>query len=873
MIIHENILEPGKSSITRSVRRNDESEIQDNSLLNHPLNWSFSCIDSEDYCITEQNIEQVQKNTVHQVHGSDINRIAPPVYKTAGIVEYSSHAPITVDGNTDFANQAIAEGWNKSGSGPPYIISSYNFTGTGVMINITNTDYSFEIRDNYFNTDDAVVIDTISADRAKVINNTVNASNTGITVINATGTVIANNTIQGSFTRGIDLSLSNYSILTGNNITASTGEAIYLKTSAGVSVNNSFIDSSFNGIYFDNDCNESIIAGNVLVNASNFGIYSCSRVTATENSVALFQGSMTIGIYFESTGFTGPEAFNNHVENGTLGIYIYGNSGGFDCSVEGNAVESCDYGIVLSNTGHNEVNANTIYSCNTTGIVSNDSNNNTISENNITSCGSWGVVLDLSEDNLISYNTFSANAGNINSTSTCSNNTFIRNTLDSSQITGIPDVRIHDITNGSALQDNESGLYFNVTGSLSGILYYQWEGESTSSCTDPWNIPLPSVEGSYTLNISAVDADDEWVIFIYEFYINYSPEFINTPDGSTISYHHAARWVVNDDNANTYSAFRDGQLMSSGSWANSKYIDIDLAGVPEGEYNFTVVLTDTYGRQAVNSSFVTVAEYTEFVPFTIDLENGDNLTEIADYLGWPGNGSETDPFIISWYKISNSLPDEPLIGLLGEVSGTSCFFIIEYNHLTSADYGITVTNWSNGTIRNNYISNMTYTAIFLSSCMYMSVTGNIVEKCDFFGITLMVGYTSIINNTVRFSSGGICMFDSGYSSILNNTIHDNDKGLILTKDSYDFTFNVTISGNHIYNNHELGLDLVVAVNITVVNNFFVNNQGYGVCSSEFTVNNFIYNNGFLNNGDNQSQAFDNSTGNFWYDSSASVGNL
>ena len=66
---------------------------------------------------------------------------------------YIIHAPIRIDSNSDFANQAVIEGWAGSGTQwDPYIIENYDINGSGYgnCIYIGNTTVHFRIRDCYF---------------------------------------------------------------------------------------------------------------------------------------------------------------------------------------------------------------------------------------------------------------------------------------------------------------------------------------------------------------------------------------------------------------------------------------------------------------------------------------------------------------------------------------------------------------------------------------------------------------------------------------------------------------------------------------------------------------------------------------------------
>jgi len=235
--------------------------------------------------------------------------------------------------------------------------------------------------------------------------------------------------------------------------------------------------------------------------------------------------------------------------------------------------------------------------------------------------------------------------------------------------------------------------------------------------------------------------------------------------------------------------------------------------------------------------------------------------------GFPGNGTENNPYRIENYTID-----------------------------TYKQFGILVVNTTKHVIvRNNSVSAM-YTAL--------KAEFNAPGTLSFHNNT---GYNSTIGLCTKFTAGiivqnNICnkneygmSFSSVFSlEIENNTIFDNEKGINLeNNNSYSIvrynnlrgneeaiivlnTRDVLIENNTIRNN-DLGIVFrtmnsnIPTVNCSIVYNLLENNTGYGVTIPAFyehrwTQENSIHHNTFANNNVNgKKQAFDDGVNNEWDD--------
>ena len=76
---------------------------------------------------------------------------------------------------------------------------------------------------------------------------------------------------------------------------------------------------------------------------------------------------------------------------------------------------------------------------------------------------------------------------------------------------------------------------------------------------------------------------------------------VGTP-GVTIS------WTATDSNPGTYTVIRMDKVLISSYWTSGKKITVPVDGLAVGEYNYTIVVSDTKGLSASDTVFVKVTE-------------------------------------------------------------------------------------------------------------------------------------------------------------------------------------------------------------------------------------------------------------------------
>ncbi len=214
-----------------------------------------------------------------------------------------------------------------------------------------------------------------------------------------------------------------------------------------------------------------------------------------------------------------------------------------------------------------------------------------------------------------------------------------------------------------------------------------------------------------------------------------------------------------------------------------------------------------------------------------------NSNDAFEVLGFSGNGSESNPFLIENLRVVST-------GQLGSaivISNTDVYFIIQNCEITTQYIGI-------------YIQP-----------------------------TVLPGTAKIINNTVTcdtISGGGIAI-GTDETLIENNTISGFMQGIHVNEAN-----NEIIKGNSVLLSYYQGINIRHSSFNTIINNDIRNSNQHGlaIVGSTSTYN-IIYNNIFVNNsnlpiyeidgvitGDTNSQGYDGGSNNQWYDDVNQKGN-
>ncbi len=225
-----------------------------------------------------------------------------------------------------------------------------------------------------------------------------------------------------------------------------------------------------------------------------------------------------------------------------------------------------------------------------------------------------------------------------------------------------------------------------------------------------------------------------------------------------------------------------------------------------------------------------------------------DLATQAAIEGWPGDGSEDDPYVIEGYEI-----DGTGHGYCIYVGNTSSHFIIRDNRLHNAsgrgqiyyrNSGINFHNVTNGTVRENVIMDCGFGIMLNHGCTNNTVTGNSVSYNKDYGIYLYTStYNTLSGNTVFNNTRGIYVLHrSHHTTVTQNVIeHNAQNGILLQLADHNtisdniIKFNqqgsiyisnsghTHLSNNEISNNTLRGIYILNSVYIELFENTMVNN--------------------------------------------------
>jgi len=421
----------------------------------------------------------------------------------------TSHAPIRINSNADFANQASSEGWKGSGTeGDPYIIENYDINGTGYgyCLYIGNTTAYFVVR---------------NCSLHDVWGNWgIYLANSGLYLYNVTGGILDKNTVANNYF-GIFLYSSNSNTITNNNA-SNNGYGIWLFFSSNNTIaNNNASSNTAYGIYLDSSSSNTITNNtassnnddgiDLLISSNNRitnntmvddGIFIWGYSLEHWNTQSIDTSNTVNGkpVYYwkNQIGGTVPAGAgevilanctniiveNQNVSDGSVGIEL-----GFStsCTIQNNTASSNnEVGISLESSTNNTITNNTASSNNEDGIRLSSSSNNTITNNSASSNDGNGIYLDSSNNSIITKNTASSNNGNGIYLDSSNNSIIAKNSASSNN------------GNGIALSSSSSNtIYHN-----NFINNIKQAYDNTG--TNYWNTEYPT-GGNYWSNYNEID--------------------------------------------------------------------------------------------------------------------------------------------------------------------------------------------------------------------------------------------------------------------------------------------------------------------------------------------------------------------------------
>ncbi|MBD3228945.1 MAG: hypothetical protein GF329_12220 [Candidatus Lokiarchaeota archaeon] len=785
--------------------------------------------------------------TQHSVaYRSDINNF--PINALGRVWFYDLNSDldkvILIDGDDIGPNAqnwtwAETQEWFGGGSGKwndPYIIENATINGYGkYCIMVRDTNAHFVIRNctlyrssDYFDEESLGVISLINAANGTILDcNCSQSEVSGIFLKNC-----SNITIEGLILNDHDDFVVR--IESSNNLTiknchiSNSSEGIKIHGSNDITVFNNTIEELLNhGIHLEGSWDNSITE-NLISDSSDSAIL----LEIQSNSNDLFSNNINAskyGIRIESCTYN--DLSNNNISYSQIRAIQLNDAD--NCTIQENLLEYNAYGIVIYSSKDNEIVNNEIYDS-SYGILADKCVGNLIKDNLLSDFSQRGVLLLDSSDILIDYNVISNGIVGIE----------LRSTNDSQ----IANSTIKTLDIGIILKDSTANnINKNDINNCSdyGTYLYTYYGECNAN--DIYNNTFRDNYINAYDNVLSIDGANNWnSTEIGNYWDDYQGKDANDDHigDNPYSIEGAANQIdslpIWDDGIDIYDPIliNDTDLGKNWEYFNSTYDWCSGAGTFEDPLVIANITIDA--SQA---------------------DSGITIVNSTDYY-----------FVIQNCKVINSSSGIYSAGIeLGQ--DVTMGLILENNCSNNLGHGI-INNGYNWII-NNTINKNGQNGIYSNATAH--IKGNIITENTGHGLEL-IGMYNITQNIIALNDKNGIVLESitPFNNITHNQIRNNTKNGISLLPGTNAT---KIQENSISRNlaSAIFLEGSDTKNITDTNIF--ENRIYknkiGVEFNEFTVNNTVWLNAFINSTKNN--AIDNSLLNNWdnytVDASYFVGNF
>ncbi|MHA2276092.1 MAG: hypothetical protein ACXAC2_10010, partial [Candidatus Kariarchaeaceae archaeon] len=165
------------------------------------------------------------------------------------------------------------------------------------------------------------------------------------------------------------------------------------------------------------------------------------------------------------------------------------------------------------------------------------------------------------------------------------------------------------------------------------------------------------VKGAYNFTIVVLDAssnsaNDTVIVTV----IDTTDPAIDNPTNVLYAFGttgNMINWTATDNYPDTYVIYQNGSQVDTGSWSSGVEISYNIDGHIQGDYNYTIIVTDLSGNSIVNTVFVKVVDGTSLsISSPSDIQYSEGST--GNTIGWIGvddfpenytiyqNGSQVD---------------------------------------------------------------------------------------------------------------------------------------------------------------------------------------------------------------------------------------
>jgi parallel beta-helix repeat protein len=505
---------------------------------------------------------------------------------------------------------------------------------------------------------------------------------------------------------------------------------------------------------------------------------------------------------------------NNTVYNcSNTSIYLSGSRP--NNTVENNIVYNGGYGIILRlSSNSNTIKNNVIHDTSVPGIHLYDCDGNTIIGNEVYNAGHYGIELQTSSNNTLSYNNVHDNLiqdYGFYIKSSSHNNTLFSNTITSNTIgvyiesSSSGNVIYHNtfIDNTTQAHDDGSGNLWNREYAIAGNYWSDWNGPDDFMGETQQD---PGSDGIIDLGLPAGGLNPyPYITGTANSEDIYPLKEPRDPDDPWYRVHNTTRGLW----------YKDIQPA----------VDEALAGNVIEVYSYS----GPFYENVIVDKTLTIRNATGETPI---LDGGDNghgfYLEGIDDATISGftiqNCNHPAPDYYTWYSGVH-------IMYVGSTSAHADNNTIENNTILNCDFGIYIRGWGPaGHIRDNKMLN--------NNTSYTNRGGISVSYSDY---SIIDGNTIQYNYNYNLNFAGIAVYSSPYSTVTNNFVMNNESQGI-----YIQTPDTTVSGNQIYDNDIVGLR-IEGINNEIFDNEIYNHSHYGGAIALRASDNDIYQNNIHDN--------------------------
>ena len=749
---------------------------------------------------------------------------------------YLNHEPIWITGDAEFLSMAQSEGWPGDGSvDNPYMISGYwidvphpQVGESSYGIRIEHVSFSFGIENCVIRGGTTGLylynVSMVTVENTRILNFT----DAGAYLTHLHNVKFIRTTLDN--TQIVDEDISDFetgiAIIYGENITAegctikSHGHSLYLKGDSNSFTRNLTMESDelsgvvsvrYNVNFTLQDSRSEDPTLILVENSWEINIVGnemSSSAQSTPNLLELHSVSdiRIVGNVIYHGKSTGRTIYAQYCDNVTIdGNYFHGRTDvsaisfepGLDFTVSNNIFEDIGTAVYTMGASRGLIFNNTMLNMSNTGVLMNNGNNISIESNtflwNFYAVSLWNISYSEIVDNYIYATKYYGIELRYSSHDMVHNNALIYNN-------GAGDT--YDPSRIQAYDDSGNSWYYGK-----GNYWHDWANNNDTNDQNPedgivdWPYKIDGAAGAQDLYPLKVNQLERAPLWPRNLRAGMEVVWVNLSWDAPL--HNGTSDIIG------YRIYKDGVEIGSVPGTQQWYHDGD---VEFGEVH-------TYYVRAINYAGASNPSNEIKMPVTVRINSDAELSQFAVAQGLSGDGSASNPYILSYSMDSHGARDAIYIGNI------TAYFVIQNSHVhNSSVAGIELYNLSHGAV-HGCVCYANFHGIYLRGVRDSVVEENLCYGNNYYGMLMVESENNMVrDNELRYNNIGMRLASSSHNTIVENSIfYNTNEGIVL----YVGSDGNSITENSIYNNGEYGAYLYNSNGNRIWNNSFYNNHGSG----------------------------------------------